>query len=200
MLRLKDLHLLNGRVISLDLSAGESVVLQGANGSGKSLFMKSLAKLVPASYQEFTLDGVPVDGLRPEVLRSQLLYVPAAIPVPSGLSAKDFFQVAFDLKIYQHHRPSFAHWNHVERWGLDVQDICLLSTGERQLLNLLRALSLSPKVLLLDEPTANLDGPRTLEVEALLQEWQRGTKASVVVSSHSTPQIERLGFRVLTLA
>ncbi len=197
MLRVRELQLLNNRVISFDLATGESVVIQGANGSGKTLFMKSLTKLVPASYLEFTLNGVPAASIRPELLRSQLLYVPATPVLPSGTTVEDFFQSAFRLEVYKNHRPAFPFRDYVERWGLNVQDLSLLSTGQRQLLTLLRALALSPKVLLLDEPTANLDSSRTLEVEALLQNWQRDTGAGVILSSHSRPQAERLGFRVV---
>ncbi len=199
MLRVRELKLLNDHTVSFELAAGESVVIQGANGSGKSLFMKSLTKLVPASYAEYTLDGIPAASLRTELLRSKLLYVPATSLIPSGTTVGDFFQTAFRLEIYKGHYPIFSYSQYVERWGLDVQDVSLLSTGQRQLLTLLRALSLSAKVLFLDEPTANLDASRTLEVEALLLDWQRRTGGSLVMSTHSTAQAKRLGFRVVTL-
>lgn len=69
-----------------------------------------------------------------------------------------------------------------------------LSTGERQRLALLRALSLAPPVLLLDEPTGALDQAITLTVENLLREQlARGT--AILLVTHSPEQAARLGHR-----
>ena len=55
MLRVKEMTLFNGKKIDLELRRGEVVQLEGANGVGKSLFLKSLAKLVPSSWKEMSL-------------------------------------------------------------------------------------------------------------------------------------------------
>jgi putative ABC transport system ATP-binding protein len=198
VLRVSELRLLNGRVVSLDLAPGEGVVVRGANGAGKSLFLRSLARLLPASAAEFTLDGARASDLAPEVLRSRLLYVAAAPSLLSGGTVADFFKAAFRLEIYENHRPAFPYRDYLRRWGLDQgQEFSALSTGQRQLLAILRALSLAPRVLLLDEPTANLDHERTLAVEELLRDWQRRTGGGLVVVCHSDAQAARLGFRTV---
>ncbi len=71
-----------------------------------------------------------------------------------------------------------------------------LSSGERQRLAMVRALALKPRVLLLDEPTANLDAAATTAVEALIVAALREGTA-VVLASHDREQVARLAGREL---
>jgi putative ABC transport system ATP-binding protein len=74
-----------------------------------------------------------------------------------------------------------------------------LSTGERQRLGLIRALTLDPKVLLLDEPTGALDADNTALVEAMLKQ-RLSDGASVIMVTHSAEQAARLGDRRFRMA
>jgi ABC-type iron transport system FetAB ATPase subunit len=67
-----------------------------------------------------------------------------------------------------------------------------LSSGERQRLALVRLLENRPRVLLLDEPTANLDLPNTSNVERLVRDYVRQTGAACLWVTHDTQQIERV--------
>jgi tungstate transport system ATP-binding protein len=79
------------------------------------------------------------------------------------------------------------------------QDALLLSGGEKQKLALARALITKPKLLFLDEPSANLDRPSTLSIEnALKSTAEQGCK--VIVASHSIAQVRRLAEDVLFIS
>jgi energy-coupling factor transporter ATP-binding protein EcfA2 len=78
-------------------------------------------------------------------------------------------------------------------------EIRRLSSGERQRLALLRILALKPRVLLLDEPTANLDKTNTSLAETLIEDYSQQHRAAVLWVSHDLEQLERLcsrGYRM----
>jgi ABC-type iron transport system FetAB ATPase subunit len=74
-----------------------------------------------------------------------------------------------------------------------------LSSGERQRLALLRVLNISPDVLLLDEPTANLDRTNIERVESLITHWRREQGTAVLWVSHDPAQQQRVGDRSLRI-
>lgn len=79
------------------------------------------------------------------------------------------------------------------------QAVNRVSSGERQRLALLRLLANRPKVLLLDEPTANLDPENAQRVEGLLHRYQAETEAALVWISHDPLQIQRVATRHLRM-
>jgi iron complex transport system ATP-binding protein len=192
------MKLLNGKLVDFELASGESVVIRGKNGSGKSLFLKSIARLLPVSYESFDYQGKDIKSYSAEKLRSELLYISAT---PSSMNqgpVDEFFQSAFDLQIYKDLKVTFPWKDYLTRWNVQEKSFQNLSSGQKQMLSILRALSLSAKVLLLDEPTANLDQDKTIEIEELIKDWQKNTGGSVIFISHSDEQTRRLGFKSIT--
>lgn len=197
MLRIKAMKLLNGKVVNFEINHGESFIIKGKNGSGKSLLLKSIARLLPVTFESFNYNDKPVSSYSPEQFRSEVLYISAAPSLLNQGTVEDFFQSAFRLKIYHDHTVTFPWKDYLQRWQIHETEFQNLSSGQKQMLSILRALSLRPKLLLLDEPTANLDQEKTEEIEELIKNWQRNSGGSVVLISHSEEQPKRLGLKVV---
>jgi tungstate transport system ATP-binding protein len=176
--------------ISLDIEAGPSTIILGANGAGKSVLMRLMhGLLLPSAGRVAWRAAGPrrqqaMVFQRPVMLRrSALANVVYALEV-SGLPATE--KVAMEAL----EEVGLAHLAH--------RPARILSGGEQQRLALARAWALHPEVLFLDEPTANLDPGATREVETIIKAFDAaGTK--IVMSTHSLGQARRLGDEVVFL-
>lgn len=188
----------NGRAIldgvDLELSGEGISVIIGPNGTGKTLLLRLLAGLLPASGGSIAWNGAPLpDGRLAMVFQQPML-----------LRMSVFTNVEFAL------RPQTmtaaerrARTTEVlERVGLAhrAKDCArLLSGGERQRLALARAWAMRPRLLLLDEPTAALDPSATEAVERIIREI-RTEGAKVLMTTHNLGQATRLADDIVFLA
>jgi ABC-type multidrug transport system ATPase subunit len=179
MLRVKRLKLFNGKEISFDLSRGESLQIKGANGAGKSLLLKSLARLIPSEWDELSLDGKRAEEFRIEEWRSKILYIPPEIVFDPELTVDEFFNEPFELLIYKDYQKKFEPR---EYWPEAGELLSKLSSGQRQQVALLRAISLDPTYLLLDEPFGYMDVERREFFSKLLRRWLEDNRALILVS------------------
>lgn len=167
----------------LTLARGACIGITGASGAGKSLFLRMIADLDP-NEGEAELAGQLRSSMPAPAWRRQVVYVPAE----SGWWAD---------RIGDHFEPArrTAAAALAQRLGLPDgilgEPVARLSSGERQRLALIRALSLNPPVLLLDEPTASLDADSIARVETVLGERLAGGAAMVLVT-HDARQAGRL--------
>ena len=172
---------------SLEANAGEIVVLRGPTGSGKTSFLRTVADLDPLDDGRVTLDGTERASFRPHDWRRRVLYVHQSAPRLRGTVRDDLARIAEVAGVtagLHAALPAIDESLETER----------LSGGEAQLLALHRALSVTPQVLLLDEPTAALDGERVRQVERALMDWM-GDERAIVWASHDDGLAERLGAR-----
>ena len=191
------------RGVSFELMAGDCVGLVAPSGAGKTLLMRNLALLDPIQQGEVRFEGKTPSEWGLPAYRSQVMMVPQrAIAFDSTI--QDNLKQVFDLGIYSDRRfdPTIIQtW--LQKLGRNPEFLNLqgsrLSGGEAQILALLRALQLSPQVLLLDEPTASLDGATTAQVEALLHDWLQHSNRACLLTSHDTEQIRRVTHRQLNL-
>lgn len=174
--------------VTLQLEAGEILTIYGPSGIGKSQFLRALADLTPHT-GDVLLDGVTQAKIRPEHWRKQVGYVPAE----SGWWA-DTVNVHFT-------EPPAEAWLSALSLSLELMDAPVerLSTGERQRLAFLRALVLRPRVLLLDEPTANLDQRNAHKLIELVQTYVHTQHAAVIWVSHDAEERALLGTNTLQL-
>ena len=197
MLLVQKLILPNQRVVSLELKKHQGVVLVGPNGSGKTLLLRALAALYPFKSEGFTFLGRAVSEWKIEEYRSRVVYLGSSPYLHGCETLHDFLHLPLKLKIYQHHQSSFDPIPYIQKWKLDHQSLSHLSTGQKQMLNFLRALTLKANILLLDEPCSNLDSHMLIEFEKLLQDWMDKTGGTYLLVSHHQQQMERLNREVI---
>ena len=188
MLTVSELTRTGLRPVSFSLNPGELVCLTGPSGSGKTLLLRALVDL-DVNEGRVSLHGVSRESLPAQQWRRRVALLPAEsrwweVTVAEHfavLDSQQLRQLGFDEDV--------ADWR-VER----------LSSGEKQRLALLRLLANRPEVLLLDEPTANLDATSAQRVETLVKDYLRATRASCLWVSHDRQQIERLCDRCFEMA
>ncbi len=181
LLTTRDLTTAVGGPFELDVFAGQCLTIMGPSGVGKSLLLRALADLDPHG-GEVWLQGARQSQTPPALWRRRVLYVPAA----AGWWADT---------VSEHVAEIGKHINDLRALGLPLDcgdwPVTRLSSGEKQRLALLRAVTLTPQVLLLDEPTANLDADSGLAIEAWLAACKnRGT--ALVWVTHDAVQAERV--------
>jgi UDP-glucose/iron transport system ATP-binding protein len=175
-----------GRDLALD--AGEIAVLVGANGTGKTLFLRAIADLDPVDEGTCELDGTPREDLAPAEWRRRVVYVHQRNPSTGPTVGADLARIG--ALVAQAGRTLSPPP------GLDAcRPTATLSGGEAQRLALERALAISPEVLLLDETTSQLDGQRAREAERRVREWADGG-GCVVWVSHDAGLAARVGGRI----
>jgi tungstate transport system ATP-binding protein len=187
---------------TLNIEAGAGYVLTGVNGAGKSTLLRMLAGLerCDACTVEFDGEKLPLHPY-PAALRRAIVFVHQH---PIMFSTSVFHNIAYGLLARGESRHAVApvveaamRWAGVEH--LRDTDPARLSGGEKQRVALARARVLQPRLLLLDEPTANLDGPAREQVMALIPTLL-DAGGSVVMACHDRdliglPGIHRLKLR-----
>ena len=186
-LRLKGFNTPLLEPFDLDLAPGECVTLSGASGSGKSRLLRAIADLDPHGGEAWC-DGTAQQDLSGPGWRRRVALLPAESAWWSE-RVEDHFERLEPHTLALLELPAEAAGWQVNR----------LSSGERQRLALLRVLSVEPEVLLLDEPTANLDQENGQRVEALITRWRQEHKTAVLWVSHDPAQQERVGDRALRI-
>jgi ABC-type multidrug transport system ATPase subunit len=181
--------------VTLDVPAGQTLVLWGANGAGKTTLLRCLLGLL-------SFDGaVQIQGLdvsrQGKAARRLVGYVPQDVRLPQQQTVEQ--AVAFFAALRG--VPRAQAIQRLAAWGLDAaraQRVAGLSGGQRQRLALVLALLGEPPILLLDEPTSNLDLPARREFSGLLEQLQRSGK-TLILSSHHAGEVWRLAERVVVL-
>jgi len=179
------------RGIDLRLEPGEMLALIGPNGAGKSTLLRVAGGLIRPSAGRAFLADRDLTSLRPREIARQIAVVPQEGPVPVGLLVHEMVGLGRTPYVRRLLGPTARDRQAVE-WALAAAGVAgladrfvdELSGGERQRVILARALAQEPRVLLLDEPTANLDLQHQVAILELVRGLTREQGLTVIAAVH----------------
>lgn len=188
----------------MHVNSGEVVGIIGPNGSGKSTLLKCM-NLILKPKGHILLEGAELQTLNLKEISKIIGYVPQSIQVSS------FPIKVFDVVLLG--RRPYIRWNVRDRdldfvseifSLLNLDDLSMrnfneLSGGEKQKILLARALAQEPKILLLDEPTSNLDVKHQLEIMDVIRNLSREKSLAVVIVLHDLNLASRYCDRLVLL-
>ena len=190
--------------VDLDIAPGERVLVLGPSGSGKSTLMGGLAGLLGGAEEGEATGTLTVDGVAPAEARGRVGLL-MQDPEAQVVLARVGDDVAFGMENLGVAREEI--WPRVEESlsavGLSVpldHSTTELSGGQKQRLALASILAMGPGLLLLDEPTANLDPSGVAEVRAAVEAVVGRTGATMVVVEHRVDVWAPLVDRVIVVA
>ena len=194
-----ELKVLKG--LNLEVKEGEYVAFMGPSGSGKTTMMNIIGCMDKASIGEVILDDTNISKLSPkeltEIRRDKIGLIFQQFHLVNYLTAVENIMMAQ----YYHSMPDEEEaMAALEAVGLADRAKHLpnqLSGGEQQRVCIARALTIEPKVLLLDEPCSALDIENTLLIEKLLTELKSGI--SIIIVTHNIEQAKRIGDEIVTM-
>ncbi len=184
--------------ISLEIEEGEVFGLLGSNGAGKSTLIRQLVNLARPTSGEILLFGVPIEA---DPLRVPLHvgYMPQDVRALGSLRVD---QVLFYTACLRGKSPGAAReerehllalW---DLYALRHRVITQLSTGQRRLVALATAMAAAPRILILDEPTNDLDPLRRQQVWNRLRSLASEQGTTIVLVTHDAIEAERVIDRV----
>jgi iron complex transport system ATP-binding protein len=179
------------RNVSFEARPGEMLGIIGPNGSGKSTLIRGITRLIQPSCGKIFLDGSDISGINRQELAQLVAVVPQNPTLPEPFTALEVvlmgrtphlgllrYEGKKDLAIVKGVMEATQTLAFAER------RVGELSGGERQRLTIARALAQEPKIILMDEPTANLDINYQIETLDLARQLCLKQKLIVVVTLH----------------
>lgn len=174
--------------ITANIEKGDCIALVGPNGSGKSTLVKCMNRILKPRRGAILIDERHIDLFPSQQLAQQMAYVPQK--ENRTMSVNVFDMVLTGRKPYINWKPreddlevvaNVLRMLHIEH--IAMKEINKLSGGQQQMVCIARALAQEPDILLLDEPTANLDIRHQLEIMDILRGLSR-TGISTVIAMH----------------
>jgi len=188
------------RDLSFTICEGEVVGLLGPNGAGKSTTIKMLTGyLTPTSG---TVKVADMDTSREiQAIRRRIGYMPQDIPLYEDMVVLDYLHFISDIRQIPATNRREKIKGVAERCSIEkviTQSIGTLSSGYKQRVGLAQALIHDPDILILDEPTSDLDPNQIVEIRNLIKDI--GKEKTVIVSSHILSEVQATCGRVMIIS
>lgn len=190
--------------LNLTLQTGEMAFLTGHSGAGKSTVLKLLIGLEQVSRGSVFIDNVNLSHLRARQLARLRREVSFIFQDPQLLYDKTVFEnVALPLVIARFHSNEIQKRVRaaLSKVGLGAKENCSpksLSCGEQQRMGVARAIVNTPRILLADEPTGNLDPDLAFEMMQLFASFNKAG-VTVLIATHNLPLIASFHHRIISL-
>lgn len=190
--------------LSLKVFPGDRIAIVGPTGSGKSLFLRALAMLDEIQAGEILFHNASVKDKDLPAYRSQVVYLqqrPVLIEGTVETNLKFALQFQVNQDKAANLSPILQLLGSFEKpEGFLNRQSAALSGGEGQIVALLRALILSPQILLMDEPTSGLDPQTTRRFEQIIHKWLETSDRTpaFVWITHDHSQAERVASQIMT--
>ena len=186
--------------LNLSIHKGEKIALIGSNGAGKSTMMKMLVGLLRPSEGTVTLDGTVLKNVKPEALSRQISLV---YQNPEEMFIKDsiYSDIAYAMQVRgveDWQKKTEALLARFRLSELSDRDGRLLSGGQMRRASLAIGVALNPGILLLDEPTANLDIATRKEIMRTLTDMKDVTD-TVMIATHDMQLVCEWAERIIVL-
>lgn len=190
------------------INPSEIVALIGENGAGKSTLMKVLAGIHQPDAGGLFMDGQPVSLKNPEeAIRRGIVLIHQELNLADNLSVAENLVLGREptwggpLALVNRAATRQIALNALEKVGLKVSPDTLVGTlppGQKQLVEIARALSLNARVLIMDEPTSSLSQQETDRLIQVMEEL-RSKGCAIIYISHRLSEVKRVADRVVSL-
>ena len=191
------------RGVSLDVDPGHVLALEGPSGSGKTTLLSIMGCILTPTAGTVTVAGEVADATRPrrlrDIRRRSIGFVFQQFNLFPALTALENVEYALNVKGVRGEAARSQAAAVLERVGLTDRMSFLprdLSGGQKQRVAIARALAGSPRVLLADEPTANLDTAVGDQILDLFRDLARRESKGIVIVTHD-PKVRRIADRVV---
>lgn len=186
--------------LNLTINKGERVALIGNNGAGKSTLLKLLTGLIKPDSGEIELDGKDIIRLKPEQISDTISYV---YQNPENMFIDDSIKrdIAFSMKarnIKGHKERTEDLLRQFDLVELAERDGRLLSGGQMRRASLAIGVALNPQIMLLDEPTANLDIATRKSITKTLDDLKDSLETTII-ATHDMQLVAEWANRIVVL-
>jgi ABC-2 type transport system ATP-binding protein len=188
--------------VDLTIAAGERVALLGPNGAGKTTTLLMLLGAITPDAGTISLAGHQLPRGRSAAM-SEVGFVAGYLPLPDRLRVKEALSLFAGFYGMERREGDAAVAAGLERFGVPhlADRMCMeLSSGQRTLVGIVKAVLHRPSLLVLDEPTASLDPDVAFRVRTGLLDVAANDGTALLVTSHNMLEVERLCERVVFLA
>jgi tungstate transport system ATP-binding protein len=187
--------------INLDIEEGQVLALIGPTGSEKTTLLRLIDLLDQPTEGHIFFRGADVCHLSSKEKLDARRKMAMVFQKPVMFSSSVYENVSYGLKVRGNGKSRAGILRSLEKVGLsgyETRDATTLSGGEMQRIALARAIVINPEILLLDEPTANLDPRSAYAIDMIIKHLAHGG-TTVIMASHNMSQCRRLADKVAVL-
>ncbi|MFZ3058977.1 MAG: phosphate ABC transporter ATP-binding protein [Candidatus Methanoperedens sp.] len=184
--------------INLEIKRGEIFAIIGPSGAGKTTLLRILNLFEKPLSGTLIFNGISLDAGKTGNMRRRMSLL---FQTPSVFNGSVFDNVAYGLKVRGFDKRAIEKkvedaLNTVGLPGMGKEKARMLSGGEAQRMAFARAIVYDPEILLLDEPTSNLDPANVANIEEIIKRIRDERGTTILIATHNIPQVRRIADRV----